>query len=128
MLHLVESAKSIDRAAKDLEVAVTRHGFGVLGMHDLKETMAKKGVTFARECRIFEVCNPHQAKRVLEANLEISTALPCRISVYEEGGHTKLATIRPTGLIALFASPDLRDVAEEVERTLMAIMADAARA
>jgi hypothetical protein len=48
--------------------------------------------------------------------------------VYEEGGHTKLATIRPTALIALFASPDLRDVAEEVERTLMAIMADAARA
>jgi Domain of unknown function DUF302 len=31
------------------------------------------------------VCNPHQTKKVLEANLEISTALPCRISVYQEG-------------------------------------------
>ena len=37
--------------------------------------MAKKGVMFARECRIFEVCNPHQAQRVLEANLEVSAAL-----------------------------------------------------
>jgi len=127
MLHLVESAKSIDRAAKDLEVAVTRHGFGVLGMHDLKETMAKKGVTFARECRIFEVCNPHQAKRVLEANLEISTALPCRISVYEERGVTKLATIKPTAMIALYGNPGLRSVAEEVERTLVQIMNEAAR-
>ena len=96
-------------------------------MHDLRAKMAEKGVFFWRECRVFEVCNPHQAKRVLEANLEISTALPCRISVYEESGRTKLATIRPTALIALYASPELRGVAEEVERTLMAIMAEAAR-
>jgi uncharacterized protein (DUF302 family) len=27
-------------------------------------------------CRILEVCNPHQAKKVLAASLEISTALP----------------------------------------------------
>jgi uncharacterized protein (DUF302 family) len=128
MLYVIESSKPLDRVAEDLQVAVARHKFGVLGVHDLRAKLAEKGVPFARECRIFEVCNPHQAKRVLEANLEISTALPCRISVYEEGGHTKLATIRPTALIALFASPDLRDVAEEVERTLMAIMADAARA
>ena len=126
MLHVVESRKAIDRVAKDLEAAVTRHRFGVLGMHDLKETMAKKGVTFARECRIFEVCNPHQAKRVLEANLEISTALPCRISVYEEAGVTKLATIRPTALIGLYPNPELAGVAEEVERTLVQIMDEAA--
>jgi uncharacterized protein (DUF302 family) len=30
--------------------------------------------------------NPQQAKKVLERNKETSTALPCRISVYEEGG------------------------------------------
>ena len=126
MLHVVESRKPIDRVAKDLEAAVTRHRFGVLGMHDLKETMARKGVTFARECRIFEVCNPHQAKRVLEANLEISTALPCRISVYEEAGVTKLATIRPTALIGLYPNPELAGVAEEVERTLVQIMDEAA--
>ena len=127
MLYVTESGKAIDKVVKDLEAAVTHHKFGVLGIHDLKETMAKKGVAFARECRVFEVCNPHQAKRVLEANLEISTALPCRISVYEEGGVTKLATIKPTALIGLFASPELRGVAEEVERTLVAIMDEAAR-
>jgi uncharacterized protein (DUF302 family) len=101
MLHIVESRKPLDRVAKDLEEAVARHQFGVLGVHDLKATMAKKGVGFGPECRIFEVCNPHQAKKVLEANLEISTALPCRISLYEEGGVRKLATIKPTTLIDL---------------------------
>jgi uncharacterized protein (DUF302 family) len=127
MLHIVESQKPLDRVAKDLEEAVTRHHFGVLGVHDLKAAMAKKGVDFGPECRIFEVCNPHQAKRVLEANLEISTALPCRIALYEEGGVRKLATITPTTLIGLFSTPGLKAVAQEVEATLEAIMAEAAR-
>ena len=127
MLHVVESTKPLTQLTADLERAVTRHKFGVLGVHDLKAKMAEKGVPFARECRIFEVCNPHQAKKVLEANLEISTALPCRISVYEEGGRTKLATIRPTALIGLYPNPELKGVAEEVEETLIQIMVEAAR-
>jgi uncharacterized protein (DUF302 family) len=126
MLHIVESTKPLDQVVKDLGEAVTRHKFGVLGIHDLKETLAKKGVAFARECRIFEVCNPHQAKKVLEANLEISTALPCRISVYEEHGVTKLATIKPSAMIELYATPGLKGVAQEVEATIEAIMAEAA--
>jgi uncharacterized protein (DUF302 family) len=126
MLHVVESSKPLDRVAQDLEAAVARHKFGVLGVHDLKATMAKKGVAFDRECRIYEVCNPQQAKRVLEANLEISTALPCRISVYEEGARTRLATIKPTAMIALYPNPELRGVAEDVEAVLVRIMDDAA--
>jgi uncharacterized protein (DUF302 family) len=127
MLYIVESKKSLDQLAKDLEAAVARHQFGVLGVHDLKAAMAKKGVEFGRECRVFEVCNPHQARKVLEANLEISTALPCRISVYEEGGVTKLATVKPTALLHLYATPGLDAVGREVEASLEAIMAEAAR-
>jgi uncharacterized protein (DUF302 family) len=127
MLHIVESKKPLADVARELEQAVARHKFGVLGVHDLRAKMAEKGVPFARECRIFEVCNPHQAKKVLETNLEISTALPCRISVYEEGGVTKLATIKPSAMIELYATPGLQEVAHEVEATLEAIMAEAAR-
>lgn len=71
--------------------------------------------------------NPHQAKKVLEANLEISTVLPCRISLYEEGRVRKLATIKPTSLIALYTTPGLKAVAQGGEATLEAIMAEAAR-
>ena len=127
MLYIVEPAKPLARLVTDLEQAVTRNNFGVLGVHDLKAKMAEKGVPFTPECRIFEVCNPHQAKQVLEANLEISTALPCRISVYEKGGKTILATIRPTALIDLYSSPELKGVAKEVEETLVKIMVEASR-
>jgi uncharacterized protein (DUF302 family) len=127
MLHIIESRKPMDRVAKDLEDAVARHHFGVLGVHDLKAAMAKKGVDFGPDCLVFEICNPQQAKKVLEANLEISTALPCRISLYEESGVRKLATIKPTALIGLYSTPGLMAVAQEVEATLDAIMAEAAR-
>lgn len=126
MLYVVSSEKPIEQTASDLEQAVARHKFGVLAVHNLTETMSKKGVPFDRQCRIFEVCNPHQAKKVLEAHLEVSTALPCRISLYEEGGQTRLATIKPTAMIALYSHPELEGVAEEVEATLMSIMNEAA--
>jgi uncharacterized protein (DUF302 family) len=128
MLHVVTSSKPLAQVVKDLEAAVTRHRFGVLGVHDLRAKMAEKGVPFARECRIFEVCNPQQARTVLEANLEISTALPCRISVYEDAGRTVLATIRPTAMLDLFPNPELKAVAEQVEASITRIMAEAAAA
>ena len=126
MLFEVESRKAIDQVCQDLEKAVVAHKFGVMTVHDLKETMKKKGVEFDRDCRIFEVCNPHQAKKVLEKAMEISTALPCRISVYTEGGKVKLATLKPTALVSQFNVPELEGVAKEVEETLIQIMKEAA--
>ena len=126
MLYKIESTKSLDQVCQDLEKAVVNHKFGVMTVHNLKETMKKKGVEFDRECRIFEVCNPQQAKKVLQKNMEISTALPCRISVYAEGEKVKLATLKPTVLVSQFNVPDLQPVAKEVEETLIAIMKEAA--
>ncbi len=122
MLYEIESAKTIDQVCQDLEKAVVGHKFGVLAIHNLKETMKKKGVDFERECRIFEVCNPHHAKRVLEKDMKLSTALPCRISVFTEAGKVKLATLKPTALISQFNIPELQSVAKEVEETLIQIM------
>ena len=126
MLFEVSSKKTLAEIGRGLEEAAARHGFGVIAVHDLKETMRKKGVEFAGECTIYEVCNPQQAKRVLEANGAISTALPCRISVYREGGAYKLATIRPTALLKMFGSPGLDEVAREVEEVVTAMMEESA--
>jgi uncharacterized protein (DUF302 family) len=90
--------------------------------------MSKKGVDFARECLIFEVCQPQQAKKVLDENMSISTALPCRISIYEDSGKTILATLKPTKLLAMFNELQLEKVAQEVETTIIKIMNEAASA
>lgn len=126
MLYEVQSEKPIDQVCRDLEKATANHKFGVMTIHNLRETMKKKGVEFDRECRIFEICNPQQAKKVLEKNMRISTALPCRISVFTEDGKVKLTTLKPTVLISHFNTPELRSVAEEVENTIILIMKEAA--
>ncbi len=126
MLIKLSTNNTVGETAVALQAAVQANHFGVMQIHNLKETMAKKGVEFARECLIFEVCQPHQAKKVLDENMNVSTALPCRISIYEEGGKTILATLKPTTLLALFNTPQLKGVAQEVEDTILKIMKEAA--
>ena len=126
MVYRVHSMKSLSEVARDLEAATQRHKFGVMGVYDLKAKLQEKGVEFKRDCLIFEVCNPGQAKKVLEKNVEISTALPCRISVFREGEEVVLATIRPTAMLGLFGAAELEPVAKEVEEAIFAIMQEAA--
>ncbi len=126
MLVKLSTAKTVSATSTALEHAVEANHFGVMHVHNLKETMEKKGVEFAHECLIFEVCQPQQAKKVLDENMSVSTALPCRISIYEEGGKTILAALKPTALLGLFNFPQLDDVAREVEDTMVKIMKEAA--
>jgi uncharacterized protein (DUF302 family) len=128
MLIKVPTEKSVSEVATALQAAVQANHFGVMQVHNLKETMVKKGVAFTHECLIFEVCQPQQAKKVLDANMSISTALPCRISVYEEEGKTFMATLKPSILLSMFDVPQLKAVAQEVEATLVEIMQEAASA
>ena len=125
MLVKISTDKTMSEATVALQAAVQANHFGVMQVHNLKETMAKKGVEFARECLIFEVCQPQQAKKVLDQNMSVSTALPCRISIYEEAGKTMLATLKPTTLLAMFNAPQLEGVAQEVEDTIVKIMKEA---
>ena len=126
MLIKSSTNKTVNEAAAALQDAVQTNHFGVMQVHNLKETMVKKGVEFDRECLIFEVCQPQQAKKVLDENMSVSTALPCRISIYEEGGRTILAALKPTTLLAMFNTPQLKSVAQEVEDTMVKIMTEAA--
>ena len=126
VLIKLSTGKSVSETAAALQAAVAANHFGVMQVHNLKETMAKKGVEFSRECLIVEVCQPQQAKKVLDENMSVSTALPCRMSLYEEGGKTILASLKPTTLLAMFDTPQLKGVAQEVENTIAKIMKEAA--
>ena len=126
MLYIVETTKDVETAARDLEAAVKRNKFGVLHVHDLQKTLKEKGVDFPNACRILDVCNPQRAMQVLSVNMGVNMALPCRISVYREGGKTKMGMIKPTALLALFPeATDLTSVADEVERETMRMIDEA---
>jgi uncharacterized protein (DUF302 family) len=112
-------AETLDRLAQ----AVTDHQFGVIETIDLRAKLNAKGVEFDRPCTVFEVCNPHRAKQVLDEDIALSTALPCRISVYEQDGQVFVAMVRPSAILGLFdLSNEVGQVASEVEEDLIAII------
>ena len=116
MYYVVDSNKTFEQAATDLEAAVKRHEFGVLHIHDLGNTLRSKGIAFAENCKVFEVCNPGQAGKVLSTDMRLNMALPCRISVYTEKGKTRIGMIRPVPMLAaLSQDASLVKVAQEVE-------------
>lgn len=112
MYCIVESNTSFGQAATDLDAAVKRNGFGVLHVHDIGNTLRGKGVEFINQCRVFEVCNPLQASKVMAENMRLNMALPCRISVYAEGDKTLIGMIKPAAVLAsLSQSPALAKIA-----------------
>lgn len=126
MLYQETTKRSLAEIDQRLREAAGRHQFGVLGVHDLKEAMEKKGVPYSGTCLVYEVCNPKQAKEILEKNGAFSTVLPCRISVYESDQGYRLATVLPSALIGLFPDQGLEGVAKEVEEVIVAMMRETA--
>ena len=126
MKYIVETQKSVEQAVADLQAAVQRHKFGVLHIHNLQETLKKKGVDFPNACQILEICNPQNAKEVLTEDMDMNMALPCRVSVYSDRGKTKIGMIKPASMLKeLSDSPALARVAEEVEEAMIKMIGEA---
>ena len=123
MYYIVETAKSFSQASTDLAAAVVRNGFGVLHVHDLGTTLRGKGIAFDEECKVFEVCNPAQAAKVMSVDMRMNMALPCRISVFTEKGKTKIGFIKPIQMLsALSKDAAIAQVAKEVEEQTVRIV------
>lgn len=126
MYYIVETDKSFDQASMDLEAAVKHHGFGVLHIHDLGATLRRKGMVFDNQCKVFEVCNPAQAAKVLATDMRLNMVLPCRISVFTEEGKTRIGLIKPAQMLAaLSRDAALAQIAEEVEEATMKMVDEA---
>lgn len=126
MYYIVETEKSFDQSSSDLDASVRKHGFGVLHIHDLGETLRSKGELFEEQCKVFEVCNPQQAVKVLSADMRLNMALPCRISVYTDKGKTYIGLIKPENMLSsLSDKEELKVVASEVENKVIEMVNEA---
>lgn len=124
---IVHTTKSFEQASTDLQAAIVAQDFGVMAVHDLGKTLRSKGIDFSEDCRIYDVCNPRQAARVLMNDITLNMALPCRISVFTEGHQTRIGMIRPEGMLQTLSSdPELMEVASDVESAMTAIIEAAA--
>lgn len=126
MYYIVETDKSFAEACSELEVAVQRNDFRVLHVHDLGATLRSKGIRFPEQCKVFEVCNPSHAAKVLASDMRLNMALPCRISVFTEHKVTKIGLIKPKQMLSsLSQDPELIEVATQVEEQTIRMVDEA---
>jgi uncharacterized protein (DUF302 family) len=126
MTYSKHSSRSFEEIEKLLREAAARHKFGVLHVHDLRQTLQAKGIELGSECRVYDVCNPQAASKALHAEMKVSTVLPCRISIFSENQGCTIATVRPTSLLEATGLDGVASLAEEIEREVLAIIDEAA--
>ena len=112
------TTKNLNDSIKSLEDNLKKHSFGILWQLNFKEKLEEKGLEFKDDFVILEVCNPKQAKEVLEENIHIGYVLPCKMVVRSENNKTYIGMTSPEILIGLFESPELKEIAKKVEESL----------
>ncbi|MFL2125075.1 DUF302 domain-containing protein [Marinilactibacillus psychrotolerans] len=114
----VKTNKSFQTAIEDITDSLKEREFGVLYQVNFKEKFKSKGLEFSSDFEVLEVCNPGQAKEVLEKHTEAGYFLPCKVVVYEKRDEVYIGLLKPTILIGLIEDDGLKTIAEEVENTL----------
>ena len=99
-------------------VSTLNNPFFVTLVDGAKATAEENGLEFKDDFVILEVCNPKQAKEVLEENIHIGYVLPCKMVVRSENNKTYIGMTSPEILIGLFESPELKEIAKKVEESL----------
>ena len=126
MYYFATTHKTFNQACESLEKSINHHGYGLLHSYDFNKIFKEKGVDFENDCKIFEVCNPSQAKRVMDHDMKLNMALPCRISVYTENNDVKIGMVSPMKMInALSRDETALEVAREVDATLKQVIDEA---
>lgn len=120
--HTVKTQKNIDTVISDLTENLKEIGFGVLETLDFKKILTEKGLEFADDYKLMEVCNPHLAKQVLEANPDLGLLLPCTIAVYQKDNENFISLARPTSLLSMVSDNNLKISGEDIENGLIKII------
>ncbi len=103
--------------------ALKKEGFGVLTDIDVKATLKKKLDVDFKKYRILGACNPPFAFKALQVEDKIGTMLPCNVIVQEIAeGKIEVAAIDPIASMQAIKNPDLREIADKVQKKLKKVI------
>ncbi len=121
LIRKVTSDKPFDQLVEDLQTQVAEHGFRVLAIHNVQETLAEKGLERA-PLKIVEVCNAKFAHQATQKDISVAVFMPCRYTVHTDGGKTILTLARPSMMSDMMPDAGIDDLAAEVEKILIDVM------
>ena len=114
----VKTSKTFTTAVDDLKKSLSENNFGVLWELNFKDKLEEKGIEFHQNFKVLEVCNPKQAKEVLDRHIEAGYFLPCKMVVYEKENSVFMGMLLPTSMIEMMGQEDLLSIAQQVENVL----------
>lgn len=119
---VIQLDSSMETVLDEVRGHLENGGFGVLTTIDVKQKLKEKLDVDFRKYMILGACNPRMAHQALRTEENIGLMLPCNVIVYEQGGKTVVAAIRPTVAMQMIDNPELRAIAEQVEQSLRKVI------
>jgi uncharacterized protein (DUF302 family) len=114
MLVEDESKYGFEETVKHFETAVEKAGWKMPQVHDLQATMLKHGKD-VKAVKVFELCHPDHAGRILEKDDEriVSSMMPCRVAIYEKNDGKVYVSKMNSGLMASTMGKLINEVMSE---------------
>src|SRR6056297_1032576 len=107
-----------DEAVVHFTKYVEEHGWKIPSIYGLQKSMKKFGKSDIKAVKVFELCHPDHAHKILDRNDEriASSLMPCRIAIYEKNDGKVYASRMNSSLMASFMDgviPDVMSVASK---------------
>lgn len=85
--------KTVEEAAAAVAAASEKHKFSVMHSYDYFTILQSKGFPIEQKVFVYEICRASMASAMLKQYPELSVFMPCRISIYDQDGHTVVSTM-----------------------------------
>lgn len=113
-----------DAAIQQVTEELSRQGFGILTVIDVKETLKAKLDVEMPPYRILGACNPVLASQAISAVPDIGLLLPCNVLVREdEQGLVHISFMDPGAVLGLVNDARVDPLAEQVKQKLESVLA-----
>jgi len=117
-----EVALPFEQAIEKFRQALAEEKMGVVSEIDVQAVMKAKLNHDMPPYRILGACAPGLARRVLEADRDAGSLLPCGVAVMAiDAGATRFAFQDPEIMSAVTDSPTMRDTALQAKTMLMRV-------
>lgn len=109
---------SFEEAITRAKIELQKEDFGILTEIDVKATLKKKLDVDFQDYVILGACNPPNAYKSLQAEIEIGLMLPCNVIVYQKDEYVFVSAVMPTVAMGMINSESLKDIAINIENKL----------
>lgn len=107
-----------EQAIEKVKEELQKEGFGILTEVDVKATLKKKLDVDFEKYVILGACNPPNAYKSLQAEIEIGLMLPCNVIIYQKMDDVFVSAVLPTVAMGMVDNEALTNVAINIEKKL----------